>query len=182
MLRNQRSRHNDGPRGGAERDKEFKEKVIEVSRVARVVAGGKRFRFRATVVVGDSKGRVGMAIAKADDVTNAVTKAVSHAKNHLIRVPLVHGTIPHEVDARWDRAVVLLKPAKPGTGVIAGGVVRAVMELVGVTDAVSKMLGTQNKINNLRATFKALSMLRDPESLKSMRVVKTIQSPQYINH
>ena len=140
--------------------KEFEERVINIDRVARVVKGGRRFRFRATVIVGDRKGRVGMGIAKASDVTGAISKAVSYATKSLITVPLFrHGTLPFEAEAKFRGAHVLLKPAGPGTGVIAGGAVRDTMEVAGVTDVLSKSLGSSNKINIGYATLAALKQL-----------------------
>lgn len=141
--------------------KEFEERVINIDRVARVVKGGRRFRFRALVVVGDGKGQVGMGIAKAGDVTSAIAKAVSQAKKHFMTVPIKNGTIPHEVTAKHAGAKVFMKPASPGTGVIAGGAVREVLEAAGVTDILSKALGSSNKINNTYATLEALGQLRE---------------------
>ncbi len=142
--------------------KEFDERVIGIDRVARVVKGGRRFRFRATVVIGDNKGRLGMGVAKAGDVTSAVAKAVSQAKKHLMNVPLTKsGTVPYLVVAESGGAKVLLKPAGPGTGVIAGGAVRDALEVAGVKDILSKSLGSSNKINVTYATIKALEQLRD---------------------
>jgi small subunit ribosomal protein S5 len=142
--------------------KEFEERVIGIDRVARVVKGGRRFRFRATVVIGDRKGRVGMGVAKASDVTSAITKAISQAKKHLLHVPLTERkTIPYQVMARFGGAQVLLKPASPGTGVIAGGAVRDALEAAGVSDVLSKSLGSSNKINIIYATLSAMQQLRD---------------------
>lgn len=143
-----------------DKPKEFEERVINIDRVARVVKGGRRFRFRATVIVGDKKGRVGMGIAKASDVTGAISKAVSQATKSLITVPLFrHGTLPFESSAKFRGAHVLLKPAGPGTGVIAGGAVRDIMEVSGISDVLSKSLGSSNKINIGYATLKALDQL-----------------------
>lgn len=142
---------------------EFKETVIAINRVARVMAGGRRFRFRALVVVGDGKGRVGMAVAKASEVGAAVAKASAQAKRHLINVPIYrHGTIPHEITARFAGAQVLLKPAGPGTGVRAGATVRQILEAVGITDILSKSFGSTNKLNTSYATIEALSNLVMP--------------------
>lgn len=140
--------------------KEFEQTVVEIARVTRVVAGGKRMRFRACVVLGDKKGQVGMAVKKGADVSEAVNKAVATAKKHLMRVSIVKGTIPHEVMAKFKASCVLLKPARPGTGVIAGGPVRAVVVAAGISDIVSKMLGSSSKINNINAVFAALKKLR----------------------
>jgi small subunit ribosomal protein S5 len=141
--------------------KEFEEKVIAIDRVARVVKGGRRFRFRATVVVGDGKGRVGVGVGKGGEVMTSIAKAVSRAKSQMITVPLMDGhTIPHEVQVRFAGAQVLLKPASAGTGVIAGGAVRNVVEVAGIRDLLTKSLGSSNKVNNAYATALALSQLK----------------------
>ena len=137
-------------------EKQFDERTVQVDRVARVVKGGRRFRFRALVVVGDRKNRVGVGSAKGADVTAAVTKATEVAKKHFIIVKLYKGTLPHEVEAKVSGAKILLKPASPGTGVIAGGVVRAVLEAAGVSNALTKSLGSSNKTNLAYATIDAL--------------------------
>ncbi len=150
-------------RGGRpqERDpREFEQKTLELSRVTRVTKGGKRMRFRATVVVGDKKGRVGFGVAKGADVAMALDKASRQAKKHLITVPLIKGTVPHEVLAKFGAGMIMIKPAPQGTGLKCGGPVRVVLELAGVPNAVSKVLGGKNKINNVKATFAALNMLR----------------------
>ncbi len=140
--------------------KEFEEKVIAIDRVARVVKGGRRFRFRATVVIGDGKGRVGVGVGKGGEVMTSIAKAVSRAKAQMITVPLRDHTIPHEIEVRFAGAQVLLKPASAGTGVIAGGAVRNVVEAAGIRDLLSKSLGSSNKVNNAYATIAALSQLR----------------------
>jgi small subunit ribosomal protein S5 len=140
--------------------KEFEEKVINIDRVARVVKGGRRFRFRATVVVGDGKGRVGVGVGKGSEVMTSIAKAVSRAKAQMITVPLKEHTIPHEIQVRFSGAVVLLKPASAGTGVIAGGAVRNVVEIAGIRDLLTKSLGSTNKVNNAYATIAALSQLK----------------------
>lgn len=140
--------------------KEFDEKVISIDRVTRVVKGGRRFRFRATVVVGDGKGRVGVGVGKGGEVMTSIAKAVSKAKKNLITVPLRNTTIPHEIEVSFSGARVLLKPASEGTGVIAGGAVRNVVEAAGIHDLLSKSLGSSNKVNNAYATLLALSQLR----------------------
>lgn len=138
----------------------IEERVINIDRIARVVKGGRRFRFRALVVAGDRKGRVGMGIAKGADVTTAVTKATERAKRDMIDVVLhEHGTIPHEVYAKHSGGRVMLKPAGPGTGVIAGGAVRDIVEAAGITDVLSKSFGSSNKINCAYATMLALEKL-----------------------
>jgi len=137
-------------------EKEFDERVVEIARVSRVVKGGRRIRFRALVVIGDRKGRVGMGVARANEVADAVKKAVSHAKKKMIDVPVIDGTIPYEVMAKHDAAKIILKPAAPGTSIVAGGAVRTVVELAGITDILAKILGTRNKVNNVNAVIKAL--------------------------
>lgn len=136
---------------------EFEERVIEVSRVARTVKGGRRIRFRALVVIGNRKGKIAMGLGKSTDVSEAVKKAVSQAKKNIITVPIIDGTIPYEVTCKHGSAVVMLKPAASGTSIVAGGAVRAIADLAGITDLLSKMLGSANKINNIVATIKALS-------------------------
>jgi small subunit ribosomal protein S5 len=140
--------------------REFEQKTIEVSRVTRVVAGGKRMRFRALVVIGDKKGRVGIGVRKGADVSEAMNKAVNSAKKSMITVPIINDTIPHEIKLKFKSSVVFLKPAKPGTGVIAGGAIRQVLDMVGVKNVLSKMLGSSNKINNVMATYIALSKMK----------------------
>lgn len=148
---------------------EFEQRIIEISRVTRVQAGGKRMRFRACVVIGDQKGRVGTSVRKGADVAIAVNKAVTAAKKNLFKVKIVDDTIPHTVKQKFCGAEVLLKPAPQGRGVIAGGPVRAVIELAGIKNIVSKMQGSKNKINNVRATFAALQELRTAEEINKMR-------------
>ena len=156
-----------------ENNQEFQERVVNIDRVARVVKGGRRFRFRALVVIGDGKGQVGMGISKASDVTSAVAKAVSQAKKHLIHVPITNtGTIPHEITSRFSGAKVFLKPAGPGTGVIAGGAIREVLEASGVSDILSKSLGSSNKLNTTYATIEALKQLRSFEKEKKTEKAK----------
>jgi small subunit ribosomal protein S5 len=155
----------------AERERvvsEFEEKLVQVNRVAKVVRGGRRFNFSAVVVVGDGKGTVGAGTGKAAEVPDSIRKAGEDAKKHMIRVPLVGSTIPHEVRVSYGASTVLLKPAAPGTGVIAGGGVRAVLDAAGVHDVFGKSLGNNNPINLVRATLLALSQLHsvDSESLR----------------
>ena len=137
-------------------EKQFDERVLHIDRVARVVKGGRRFRFRALVVVGDRKGRVGVATSKGADVTAAVAKATDTAKKNMFDIKLYNGTFPHEGQAKVGGANIFLKPASPGTGLIAGGVVRTVLEVAGVHNALSKSLGSSNKVNTAYATLKAL--------------------------
>ncbi len=150
------SRRNQGDQG----KREFDQKVVEIKRVTRVVAGGKRMRFRALVVIGDKKGKVGIGLRKGTDVTEAVQKAVNTAKKSMIQVALHNDTIPHEIKLKYKSSVVFLKPAQPGTGVIAGGAIRQVLDLVGVKNVLSKMLGSSNKANNVMATYIALSKMK----------------------
>lgn len=138
---------------------QYDHEVLEISRVVRVVKGGRRFRFRASVVVGDRSGTVGFGIGKSRDVQQAIQKAQEQATKSVIRIGLVEGTISEAVTARYKGADVLLKPAKPGTGIIAGGTVRTVADLAGIRDLVSKRFGSSNRISNARATLKALASL-----------------------
>ncbi|MFH1111553.1 MAG: 30S ribosomal protein S5 [Patescibacteria group bacterium] len=146
-----------GNRDGRRRQDELEQKVIEISRVTRVMAGGKRMRFRALVVVGDHKGKIGLGLAKGADVALAVAKATSKAQKDMVVVPIVKQTIPHQIKAKFGGALVLLKPAPLGTGVIAGGPVRVVLGVAGIPNVVAKMLGSANKINNAKAVFRALT-------------------------
>lgn len=142
-----------------EEKKEFDERIVHIDRVARVVKGGRRFRFRALIVMGDHKGRVGIGIAKGADVTAAVTKATEVAKKHLHKVTIYKGTLPHEATGKVGGARILIKPASAGTGLIAGGVVRTILEVAGVSNALSKSLGSSNKANTAYATIAALQSL-----------------------
>jgi small subunit ribosomal protein S5 len=164
------------PRRGAEDGdrRDFEQTVVEVARVTRVVAGGKRMRFRALVVVGDRKGQVGMAVKKGSDVSEAVSKASTTAKRQMIRFPLSGSTIPHVVTAKFKACRIFLKPARPGTGVIAGGPVRAVVEAAGITDILSKSRGSANKINTIQAVLQALSQLKTPKK----RAVEKPEQPK----
>lgn len=147
----------------------LKDKVVFINRVAKVVKGGKRFNFCALVVVGDGHGWVGVGKGKAAEVPVAISKAVEQAKKHLVRVPLKEGTIPHEVHGLFGAEHVLLKPAAEGTGIIAGGAVRAVVELVGAHNIIAKTLGRGNPFNTVRATLNGLSQLRDPHEVMHLR-------------
>lgn len=140
--------------------KEFDSIVVEIKRVTRVVAGGKRMRFRALVVVGDRKGRVGVGVKKGTDVAGAVGKATSQARKNMISVPIVNDTIPHIVVVKYKAAQILMKPAKLGSGIKAGGPVRAVVTLAGIKNVTSKMLGSANKISNVRAAYEALKRMK----------------------
>ncbi len=147
---------------------EFDERVIDISRVAKVVKGGRRFAFRVTVVVGDNKGRVGLGVGKARGVPDAIRKAAEKARKNMRQISLVGSTIPHQVNSKHDGAIVMLKPASPGTGVIAGGAVRAVLQAAGVHNILTKSLGSANVLNVARATIKGLQDLKwiDEETAK----------------
>lgn len=149
--------------------KEFDERVIEINRVTRVVKGGKRMRFRALVVIGDNKNRIAFGLGKAGDVATAVRKAISDAKKDVKTIYLREGTLPYHVEEVYKSARVLIKPAKAGTGLIAGGPVRVVLQLAGVKDAASKMLGSNNKISNVTATINALAGIISPDVVRKRR-------------
>ncbi|EKD89225.1 MAG: hypothetical protein ACD_34C00145G0003 [uncultured bacterium] len=144
-------------------DQQFDERVIEIARVAKVVKGGRRFQFRVTIVIGDNHGKIGIGIGKANAVPDAMRKATERAHKNIRQITLTNTTIPHEVVGRTAGAVVLLKPASAGTGVIAGGGVRAVLEAAGVHDILTKSLGSANVLNVVKATFDALEQLKSPE-------------------
>ena len=153
---------------------DFIEKVVSIKRCAKVVKGGRRFSFSALVVVGDGAGKVGYGLGKALEVSEAIRKGVDAAKKEMIKIPIINGTIPHEILARKDGGKVLLKPAPKGTGVIAGGGVRAILESAGVKDILGKSLGSNTAVNVVKATIKCLEELKSPEKVSEMRGVKVV--------
>jgi small subunit ribosomal protein S5 len=159
----------DDRRGGREEKSAFVEKVVSINRVSKVVKGGRRFSFTALVVVGDGDGTVGVGYGKAKEVPSAIAKGVEEAKKNFFRVPRIQGTIPHPIQGEDAAGVVFLRPASPGTGVIAGGPVRAVLECAGIHDVLSKSLGSTNQINIVRATVAALRGLEEPAAVAARR-------------
>ena len=158
-----------------EEEQQFIDKVVHISRVAKVVKGGRRFSFSAIVVVGDGQGNVGAGLGKANEVPEAIRKAVEKAKRNMVRVHLVEGSIPHQVNGKYGSGLVLLKPARPGTGVIAGGPVRAVLEAAGVTDILTKCIGSNNPHNVVKATLHGLRSLRSEDQVARRRDLSTAE-------
>ena len=169
-----RDRGGRGRRGDRRRDQEpegpeYIEKVVDINRVAKVVKGGRRFSFTAVVVVGDGAGRVGFGMGRANEVPEAIRKGGVIARRSMIQVPMREGTLVHELVARFKASKIVMRPAAPGAGIIAGGAVRAIMEAAGVTDVLTKSLGSNNPVNVVRATIDGLSSLRDPEATVAAR-------------
>jgi len=162
-------RKNGPRRNGPRVEKEFEERVVTINRVTKVVKGGRKFRFAALVVIGDKKGRVGFGTGKANEVPDAIRKASEAAKRNVINVPIIHGTIPHEINGMYGSGNVFLRPASEGTGIIAGGPVRAVVELAGYSDIISKSIGSRTPINMVRATVEGLKLLKTVQQVAELR-------------
>lgn len=160
----ERQKHND-----RRSQDEFIEKLVKLNRTSKTVKGGRRMSFSALTVVGDQKGRIGFGFGKANDVTEAIRKSIDKAKSNLTFLPVKNGTLPHEVLGQYKSSTVLLKPARPGTGVKAGGPVRAVMDAAGITDVISKSQGSRTSVNVIRATFDAVAQIMDAKSIATNR-------------
>ena len=168
--RGRRGRGRDRDRGDREpAEKEFVEKLVKLNRTAKVVKGGRRFSFSALTVIGDRKGKVGYGFGKANDVSEAIRKSIDRAKRNMIHLPVKNGTIPHEVKGFFKSSYVLLKPARSGTGIIAGGPVRAIMEAGGVTDVLSKSIGSSSQYNVVKATFECITKMMDARTISRNR-------------
>jgi small subunit ribosomal protein S5 len=150
-------------------DAELSEQMVALNRVAKVVKGGRRFSFTAIMVVGDGNGVVGHGLGKASEVSNAITKGVDDAKKNLVKVPIINGTVPHPIEVRFGSSRIILKPAAPGTGILAGGAMRAVLEKAGIKDVLGKSHGSSNPHNVVKATIQALSMMRDAREVAHTR-------------
>ena len=173
MGRSRNDNRQGGGRGGRQRgDSDLQDRVVEIRRVSKVVKGGRRFNFSALVVVGDGKGRVGAGLGKANTVPAAIQKGQERAKRNMFDVPMRNTTIPHEVLGKFDSSTVLLKPASEGTGVIAGGGVRAVLELAGIKDVLTKALGSTTSVNLVQSTVEGLKRLRTKADIEQLRGVK----------
>ncbi|GHT95751.1 30S ribosomal protein S5 [Spirochaetia bacterium] len=168
-MEHSRDRDRDRNRDRDPADKEFVEKLVKLNRTAKVVKGGRRFSFSALTVVGDRKGKVGFGFGKANDVSEAIRKSVDKAKRNLVHIPVKNGTIPHEINGLFKASRVLLKPACSGTGIIAGGPVRAIMEAGGVTDVLSKSIGASSQYNVVKATFDCISKMMDAKAIANNR-------------
>ena len=165
-----RERSRDRDREREERDNEFVDKLVHINRVAKVVKGGRRFSFSALIVVGDGHGSVGIGLGKANEVPEAIRKGATLARRSMVRIPMNGGTIAHPLIAEYSAARVMLKPASHGTGVIAGGAVRTIMEAAGVTDVLAKTVGSRNPVNVSRATIEGLASLQDPTGARARRL------------
>lgn len=172
------NRRNSNNRRNDRQEKEFEERVVKINRITKVVKGGRRMRFSALVVVGDKKGRVGFGTGKAKEVPDAIRKATENAQRNVFRVPLVGSTLPHEIVGKYGAGTVVLRPAATGTGVIAGGAVRAVLELAGITDVISKCLGSRTAVNVVRSTVDGLKNMVTLEQVSALRGKK----PQEIRY
>ncbi len=171
MAYQQRYNNNNNQQGGQPFVREFEETVVQINRISKKTKGGNQMRFSALVVVGDRKGKVGVGISKAKDVRNAIRKSIEAAKRRMIQVSMVGTTIPFSVQEKFSAAKIILKPAPPGSGIIAGGPMRVVIEAAGIRDAVGKILGTKNKISNVYATLKALETISEMVKMRTKEEV-----------